>query len=575
MKNKLFFFVALFAQLHLVAQVSRLQTRLPGTSNSSTLSLKEQLEKHYLTGKSGWSFVPEKQIIDPLGNTHIRFVLNYLCKPIIDHELKASLNPKGEWIRLQVNGISSLPSSISDDSKPENFDSWKLVNGKFIPIKTSKEKNEKGILVQKLYSLNGELVEERVLDLMNRKDSLNSTRVFNPDPLTTAQKTYGADGGIWVNSNGNDYPEINAERKLVQVPLAFRNDTFFAEHQHAIILDLETPVNTPFTSITPNPEFTRSQSGFREMMCLFHIYKLQEYLKSIGLDSLANFQIKVDPTAFQGQDQSRFSFDNDDPSLYFGTGGVPDAEDADVIIHEYSHGINYSIAPNSTNGLQRLAVEEANCDFMATQYSKAISDFKWRDVFNWDGHNVYWDGRNTNTTKKYPDDLSSDFYSSAEIWSSMLNDLSLDLGREVTTKILLGSIYFYTNGMNMQEAADLLVVADSLYYGRAHYEPLKVRLAERGFDVALGLHLVSNSLSGIRLINSYGFAQAEAPLIIETSNPQNLELSIVGIAGKQIHQFKFNQSTQVPSDLLPAGVWLLKLKDENNQTASFKVIKFR
>jgi hypothetical protein len=72
------------------------------------------------------------------------------------------------------------------------------------------------------------------------------------------------------------------------------------------------------------------------------------------------FVIRVDPTAYQGQDQSRFSYSNSNPALFFGTGGVPDAEDADVVIHEYSHGIFYFIAPNSLGSLQRLAIEEAN-----------------------------------------------------------------------------------------------------------------------------------------------------------------------------------------------------------------------
>lgn len=165
--------------------------------------------------------------------------------------------------------------------------------------------------------------------------------------------------------------------------------------------------------------------------------------------------------------------------MYFGTGGVPDAEDADVIIHEYTHGINYFLAPNTVDGNERLAVEEANCDFMACQYSKAISNYNWRWVFNWDGHNQYWSGRDANSSNVYPKDLSTDFYTSSLIWSSMLNDLSDDLGREIITRILFNSIYSYANNMSMQDAANLLVQSDSILFGNAHFNILKTKVGSK------------------------------------------------------------------------------------------------
>ncbi|MFY8020755.1 MAG: T9SS type A sorting domain-containing protein [Bacteroidia bacterium] len=492
--------------------------------------------------------------------------------PVYGSDIKLNINKYGSLIYISSNLENGSASNISFKSGQNNL-VWIKNNGEYSIAYLNKVKSETGVLFEEIRNEKGDLLFNRQLDLLAKSDTSVSSKLFKPDPLTSAQKNYGDDNGLWVNKNGADYPEIAAQRANVVVPIRFANDSFFAENKHAIILDLESPTNTPFTSQVANFDFSRNQSFFREFMVLYHISEVQAYLKSIGLDSLANYQIKVDPTAFQGQDQSRFAFDNDDPSLYFGTGGVPDAEDADVIVHEYTHAINYSIAPNSTNGLERLAFEEANCDFMATQYSKAISDYNWRKVFNWDGHNVYWDGRNTDTNKKYPTNVSSDFYSTSEIWSSMLNDLSLDLGREVTTKLLLGSTYFYTNNMSMQDAADLLVMTDSLLYSRAHYFPIKNRLQERGFAVVLSVDPIAAFKEQVQVLNTNGFANGTSALEISNQSNKELQYKIYTLEGKLIQSSEWNSNFKIESNQFTSGIYLLEISNGENAFAE-KIVKY-
>jgi hypothetical protein len=580
MRNKftLFFLllnVCVFAQTSIDTPKKTASLRTNHSINFNQLSeieLQNYLRTTFLNSKDqahSFKMLFEKNSV--VGK-HQLFQHCYNGIPVYGSDIKLNINKNGILIYVSSNLENGTASNISFKSSHNNL-VWTNNNGEYSIAYLSKVKSETGILFEEIRNEKGELITSRQLDLLAKQDTLVSSKLFKPDPLTTAQKAYGADNGLWVNNNGNDYPEISAQRVNVTVPIRFENDSFFAENKYAIIMDLESPSNEPFTSKTANFDFTRNQNFFREFMVLYHINELQTYLHNIGFDSLANYQIKVDPTAFQGQDQSRLGFDNDEPSLYFGTGGVPDAEDADVIVHEYSHAINYSIAPNSTNGLERLSFEEANCDFMATQYSKSISEYNWRKVFNWDGHNVYWDGRNTNTNKKYPTNVSSDYYSTSEIWSSMLNDISLDLGREVTTILLLGSTYFYTNNMSMQDAADIFVMADSLLYSKAHYGPLKTRLQERGFAVILSVDPIQAFKEQVQLFNTNGFANGSGALEINNQSSKELQYKIYTLEGKLIAESEWNTNFKIESNQFTSGIYIIEISN-GESTFAEKIVKY-
>jgi hypothetical protein len=466
-----------------------------------------------------------------------------------------------------------LPASQFVTETSLNDLAYYLEGGKWQLVKVLKIANSKGEMEEHIFDVNGKLLQQKALDLFVGKDTLVKTKVFNPDPLATAQKIYGQ-GGFYKHNNGADAPELTAELKTVDVTLLFKNDTFFSQSPYAIISDLEAPTQNVFQSKIANFNFTRSKSEFREMNCLYHIERLRKYLKTIGFPFDSMFVIQVDPTAYQGQDQSRFSYSNLNPSLFFGTGGVPDAEDADVIVHEYAHGINFFIAPNSLGSMQRLSIEEANCDFMACQYSKALSNYNWRWVFNWDGHNEFWLGRDANSPNVYPKDVSSDVYGTSAIWSSMLNDLSDDLGREITTKLLLTSIYSYSSEMNMQDAADLLMQADSLLYGFGHASALKVRLEQRGFSVVTSLNKIVNSKLNLKIYDSENFAKGISPITIQQSNGGLIQGVVYNINGQVVvNAPSFSERLVFYPTQLPLGIYFVSINDDRGNSKIIKVIR--
>jgi hypothetical protein len=444
---------------------------------------------------------------------------------------------------------------------------WVLVQRKIV-------KNNLGEATEVLVDASKDVVLlERMLDLNAGKDTLVRTKVFYPDPLTSAQKEYG-NNGLYRNYNGADAAELTAELKDKFVSLTYENDSFHARSAYAVMRDLESPVQTVFGGSNPNFNFTRSNSKFRELNTLFHIENLRNYLTQIGLPFIGLNPILVDPTAYSGQDQSRFSYSLDEPALFFGTGGVPDAEDADVIIHEYTHYLNYFVAPNTVNGNERLAVEEANCDFMACSYSKAISNYNWRRIFNWDGFNEYWGGRDGNSNATYPKDVSSDFYRTSLIWSSMLNDISEDIGRDVLTKLLFQSVYSYANNMSMQQAVNLLVQADSALYNYANLSKMRIRMEQRGFAVT-GLPNENKGDLGVTILNSAAFAEGISALKVESKSGEKLKYSMYNIQGYLIQEsLDYLGQIEIGPNTLPSGMYIINLSNEKGQVHSTRVLVY-
>ncbi len=570
MKNKLIIVLLLLA-IGVDAHMPQFNNNKPCTVVKANIQF--GIENNVCKAIEDWILNDQLSPIQGQSVQLLSFKMGYQTKHFLFNHLYLGLPIYGSTIKVNITNDGHLLQAFSNlvkMNRPQET-SWLQANCWFSkanelqPAFVYKDINENGLWEEIVKDASGNILANCVLDLLNKQDTLVQSKLFAPDPLSTAQKSYGADNGLWTNKNGNDYNEINAQRVPLALPLRYENDTFYAENKHVLIVDLETPTIAPFKSTQNSFDFTRAQAPFREYMALSHIANLQAYLRSIQIDSFANFQILVDAHAYQGRDQSRFSLTGaDKPALFFGTGGVPDAEDADVIIHEYTHGINHSITPNTTSGSERMALEEANCDFMACQYSKSYTEYNWRQVFNWDGHNEYWDGRNAASNKKYPKDVSSNFYSTSELWSSMMNDLSLDLGREIATKILFYSMYNYAAGMGLQDAADLLVQTDSLLYNKAHFWPIKQRLIERGFAVSIAIPEQQVLKDAIRLVNTQEFANGVGNISILQNESAPIKLSVYSINGAFIKETEWLTQPELNPAEFAAGIYLIKVQSKTS-----------
>ena len=129
--------------------------------------------------------------------------------------------------------------------------------------------------------------------------------------------------------------------------------------------NVRSATGTPAYSPTNTFSYTRDADQFEQVMAYFWVDRAQEYLQSLGFGSTlppANAEsqdVRIDQ---YGVDNS-FSWDKHD-YLKFGKGGVDDAEDAEVIVHEYGHAVHDAQVPGFGAGLDAGSIGEAFGDYL-------------------------------------------------------------------------------------------------------------------------------------------------------------------------------------------------------------------
>jgi hypothetical protein len=284
-----------------------------------------------------------------------------------------------------------------------------------------------------------------------------------------------------------------------------------------------------------------------------------------------DYAIHVDAHALNGTDNSNFSSGSNPPRLSFGQGGVDDAEDADVIVHEYGHAIMHSAAPFTNTGTERRAMDEAIGDYFASSYSRHSSAFRWADVFTWDGHNEFWDGRSTVSTKHYPEDLQQNIYSDAPIWSATLMQIWNDIGRDATDAIMLQAAYSFSGGMTMPQAALLFLQADTLLFEGAHFTPIHQHMYDRGL-IPWNVSIADvNRPNPFRLLSSSDFAEGRGPVTV--TGPASFTVTLTDALGRTVMQDRTtsNLFTLSPNGLA-SGLYLLNVQ-QGGSSKSFKLVR--
>ena len=411
----------------------------------------------------------------------------------------------------------------------------------------------------------------------NGKDSLVTMYVFYPDPLTSAQVPYGFP---YINANDSAIPALDAQRQPKQELANYVNGAFWLENKYYKESDL-TPPNNPLTSSLTNKfNLSRHDTGFEGVNSYFHINNYQKHIKDLNLFNLGEKQVYVDPHGLSGDDNSRFDPGRRTCTLNFGVGGIQDAEDADVIVHEYTHFLSYDAAGDAMYGLERSSMEEGFCDYMAASYSRNISMYHWSHIYNWDG-NVPpdWLGRSADSKKVYPNDFASDYskiHANGEIWISAIMDIYDAIGRDRADLLMLNSLYYMVINLGMQDGAKAYVHVNEVYYHGQNSDTIVAIFKKHGL-------LPSNYTSGIIqatdiakdiAIDSRYFS-TDNKIIIDINTPISGTANLYDIQGRLLCSEAINGQKHInyhTSEKLAAGVYILNLNTAEGQMTR-KLIK--
>jgi hypothetical protein len=247
----------------------------------------------------------------------------------------------------------------------------------------------------------------------------------------------------------------------------------------------------PAYSPTNTFVFTRHQDEFEQVMAYYWITESQKYIQSLG------FGTKYPPVNKESQDvrinqlgyDNSFETDHPKDEIRFGKGGVDDAEDAEVILHEYGHAIHdgsgFVFASEEAGAISEGFGDYWAVDFSDIQAQKlGVPELEpLVCVMDWDAtfytSTVPHCLRRLDEPLQYPDDLDGEVHDDGRIWSHALWDINRSIGHtKADTVILKGQIDF--PGTTMPDLANRIVTTAQSIYGSPIASKVRAAFQARG-----------------------------------------------------------------------------------------------
>lgn len=324
-------------------------------------------------------------------------------------------------------------------------------------------------------------------------------RVFDPNPVSALNDPSLQDH--------NDSPTAVPDAAYRSVQLQDVADSGPLRGPYITLVDAQGPAIPP-PDAAGLLVFNRADDGFEDVNAYFHIDRNQRYLQSLGYvgrRAVAAYPVTTDAHAQNGIDNSLFLPSAIQPgtgSLYFGVGGTDDAEDADLLVHEYGHAILEWISPATFTGSftsQARAFSEAFGDYWAFSAHYAQRVASGRDPFcfaDWDSRCWTDDASelcayppNTDCLRRLDGTKTMSDYETTEspgvehrngqIFSSALREIFLAIGKPVTDTIVLESAFGAPSLPPFSVMAQRMIEADRLLYNGAHATAICAAMASR------------------------------------------------------------------------------------------------
>ena len=305
-------------------------------------------------------------------------------------------------------------------------------------------------------------------------------QVFAPNPV--------ADLGIQTLTDQKDADYFSADPTLARayhrVTLTDLDGSGTLSGAYAMVISEtgKAAVNTGSGFV-----YTRDQDQFEQTMGYYWVTQAQRYIQSLGFGSTlpaVNKRQQLLRINQFGGDNSFYREGTGKLAITLGKGGVDDAEDAEVIVHEYGHSVQDDQVPGFGSTPDAGAIGEAFGDYLAVTVSEQFAPTPDEPcVADWDSTSytstVPHCLRRVDGNKHYPEDLVGEVHADGEIWSRALWDIHKSLGARLADTIIIRAQFAFTPDISMPDAARATIATAGLY-GTSAQKAVQAAFAARG-----------------------------------------------------------------------------------------------
>ncbi|MDX8033783.1 M4 family metallopeptidase [Lentzea sp. BCCO 10_0856] len=415
---------------------------------------------------------------DSLTATHTWYEQTFDGKPVlgayyVEHVDKATGAKTVNDGRIAVGAVDVTPAVTAEDAKAKSAGVPEGANLKVLPgtglVYEVISDNGKGSERTLVHAESGAVVKSESLV----KHADGTGKVFSPNPVVSQQNQNLKDG--------DDADSAVPAAAYRSVTLSNLDGSGYLKGTYAQLTGAKSKLaynkNNQF-------DYTRTNDYFEQVNAYWGVTEAHKYIQSLGFTNINNEAQKI--TTLGLKDDNSF-YDPNKDQITFGTGGVDDAEDVEVVWHELGHAIQDAQVPGFGPGLESGSIGEGFGDWwaliMSSADSKDTTTTPLACIMDWDATFYTTETphclRRTDTELTYADRTNSVHFN-GQIWSRALFDVYKKFGRDKAARIVLEGQFSYVPDTTFAAAAAATVAAAKKLYGDADAAAVQAAFTARG-----------------------------------------------------------------------------------------------
>jgi hypothetical protein len=300
--------------------------------------------------------------------------------------------------------------------------------------------------------------------------------VFSPNPVADLQNESLTD------QKDTDYADLQAAYHQVTLTHLDGTGTLSGDYVH-----VASDTGKPAQAVNGTFLYHRDADQFEQVMAYYWITEGQLYIQSLGFGTgtfpaVNKRSVPVKINQFGGDNSF---FKDKQADITYGKGGVDDAEDAEVILHEYGHSVQADQVTGFGSTEEAGSIGEAFSDYLAVEVSNWVHPTADEPcVADWDSVS-YTRGpvhclRRVDGTKVYPQDMVGEVHADGEIWSSALWSIRQALGTTKADTLIIDAQFGFAADTTMRAAAATTIATAQRLYGNSAAKAVTNAFKARG-----------------------------------------------------------------------------------------------